>query len=98
MDYIWKLICNKLRFNFKNEKWQFIGFDYDPEIWFIFEFDVQFKGWGSCSKKIEESKQITTFERSLLHLVFFKTKFGIRTIKKVYEEINKDELKIHDWG
>lgn len=98
MDYFWKLICNKLRFNFKNDNWQFIGFDYDPSIWFIFEFDLNFKGWGSYSKKIENNKQITTFERSLLHLVIFKTKFGIRKIKKVYEEVNKDELKIHDWG
>lgn len=98
MSYFWKYICNILRFSIKTDRWQFIGFDYDPEIWFIFEFDFNLKGWGSIGKKVEGNKQITTFERSLLHLVIFKTKFGIRKIKKVYEVNKEDDLKIHDWG
>lgn len=89
MDFLWKIFCKKINFYYKSDSWQLIGFDYNPDIWFIFELDINLRGWGSISEKIQENKKVYTYERSILHLVIFKTKFGIRKVKKVFEDISE---------
>ena len=63
-----------LKFKFQVDNYEFSGFDYDPDLYFIFELDLNFSGYGSY----KTSDTYTEYERSVLHIVLFRTKFSIR--------------------
>jgi hypothetical protein len=70
----WKWVCARLGFNFNLGEYQFKGFEYDDSVYFVLELDFNFTGYGSYSSK----ETYTEYERSIIHFVIFRTKFGIR--------------------
>lgn len=66
----------KIKFQIKN--YIILIFEFDPEVYFLFELDLNFTGWGALSVREEVDKLIYTYERSIIHLVIFRTKFGLR--------------------
>jgi hypothetical protein len=77
-DFPWKYFCNIFKSKIKTANWEFILFEYDPYCYFLFELDLQFSGWGSYKEEKTEDNKITYYERSVLHFVILRTKFGIR--------------------
>ena len=66
-------LVKKLSFDFRLKKFQLMGFDYDPTIWFILELD-----WGEhvsfCDR--EDNHYIDHYRS--LHFVIFRTCFKIK--------------------
>ena len=91
MKLLTKLL-NKLKFDFKYKKLQFMGFDYDPTCWFILELD-----WGKHMSFCDRKDSHYIDEYRSFHFVIFRTCFKIRywiddSLSKMPELKNKGEL------
>lgn len=82
----WKILCDFLKFKKEFGNWTISAFDYDPSVWFIVEFDVQLRGWGSYSEEKHEGYTLHKYERTVSSLVLFRTKI-FRLSKKWIEII-----------
>jgi hypothetical protein len=78
---LWKKICDLLKFKKTFNSWTISGFDYDPSIWFIIEFNLELKGYGSFQIVEKENYNLINYERTVVSLVLFRTKI-IQVIKK----------------
>jgi hypothetical protein len=85
ISFFWKKICDFFKFKKTFGSWTITGFDYDPDVWFIIEFNLELSGYGSFHIVEKENYNLIKYERTAASLVLFRTK--IIQITKKWTEI-----------
>ncbi len=79
-DWPWFSFCRILKLKLQTANWAVIAFEYVPDCYFVLEFDFNLSGTGSFSRVTDPISKIDSYhcERSVIHIVLFRTKFGLR--------------------